>query len=580
VGLWDLRGSSPSNGPIRWISDLTGFDTGVYKVAFSPDSQWLVAGGGESYFAVLQRVTAPAETFRLQVNQWVGAVAFSPDGRWLATPSQYDARLWDLNKPDPSSEPLILPGHKNYIASLAFSPDGNWFATGSGDYTAQLWNVAKRFTAPAVLRGHEGPISALAFSHDSRQLATASADRTVRLWQTSSPAAEPLALRTPDDSSELHIWDIRAVDSLPPPRILGERLDPGAGTVFSPDGQWIATIPAGDVDFVHLWNVATPSPTHYLVRHEGGIWASPVFSPDGRWLATGGVDDPTIRLWDLKTPDPTSNPKELGRHGGPVRSLAFSADGNRLVTGANDGVALVWNSDAADPSASPRSLAGGGGTSIVNTVAISRDGRYVVTGSWEPDHAARIWDLSAPDSPSNPITLSFEGRLDEVAFSTDGRWVAAGSWDFTTQLLDLTEPDAKPFVLRGHTARTLSVAFSPDSQWLATGNEDQTARLWNLAEADPAADSTVLQAGYKVGNVSFSPDGRWLALSPSEHRSNPFSPDGNWFAASSADTRLYHLRLEDLIPLACRTAGRNLTNDEWARSFADQPYRKTCPALP
>ena len=67
------------------------------------------------------RVTAPDKPFLLKVNQWVGAVAFSPDGRWLATPSQYDARLWELNKPDPSIEPFILPGHKYYIADLAFS---------------------------------------------------------------------------------------------------------------------------------------------------------------------------------------------------------------------------------------------------------------------------------------------------------------------------------------------------------------------------------------------------------------------------------------------------------------------------
>jgi WD40 repeat protein len=576
VRLWDLLSPTPSAGPIPlYASDY------VHKVAFSPDSQWLVAGGNETYTVVLMRVTAPDRPFLLKVSQHVVAVAFSPDGRWLATPSQYDAKLWDLNKPDPSIEPLILPGHKYYIADLAFSPDGRWFATGSGDHTVQLWNVAERFTAPAVLRGHEGPITRLAFSSDSRRLATASADQTVRLWKTSSPAAEPLALRSPDGPSELHMWDIRDVDSLAPPLVLGDKLDLGAGSVFSPDGQWIATIPAGGFGFVHLWNVSTPSPTHYLVRHEGGILASPVFSPDGRWLATGGASDPTIKLWDLKAPDPTSSPKVLQGHRSRVRSLEFSADGHRLVTGADDGLALVWDLTAADPSASPRSLAGGGGTSSpVRTVAISGDGRYVVTGSWEPDYAARIWDLSSPIGSSSPITLTFKGRLFDVAFSPDRHWVAAGSWDYTTQLLDLTKPGAKPFVLRGHTARTLSVAFSPDSQWLATGNEDQTARLWNLAVADPSANSTVLQAAYGVGNVSFSPDGRWLALNPTEYRSSPFSSDGHWFASSNTDTRLFHVRLDDLILLACRTAGRNLTKSEWESSFGDQPYRKTCPQLP
>src|SRR5208282_4306155 len=152
-----------------------------------------------------------------------------------------------------------------------------------------------------VLRGHEGPITSLAFSHDSQHLATASADQTVRLWNTTSPVAEPLMLRTPDGATEeLRIWDIRAVDLPEAPRVLGGKLDSGAGSVFSPDGQWIATIPAGGVGYVDLWKLSTPSPTHYRVLHPGGIWAPPVFSPDGRWLATGGVRDPTIRLWDLK----------------------------------------------------------------------------------------------------------------------------------------------------------------------------------------------------------------------------------------------------------------------------------------
>jgi WD40 repeat protein len=570
VRMWNLLSPNPSTGSIP-----LHVNPDVRKVAFSPNSQWLAAGDTESYTVVLMRVAAPDQRFLLKVNQWALALAFSPDGRWLATPSQYDARLWDLNKPDPSSEPLILPGHKNAILDLAFSPDGKWFATGSADYTVQLWNAADRFTAPTVLRGHEGPISALAFSHDSRHLATASADRTVRLWNTSSPAAEPLMLRTPDGATELRMWDIRTVDSPEPPRVLGDKLEPGSGSVFSPDGQWIATIRAGGVDFVDLWKQSTPSPTHYRIQHPGGIWAPPVFSPDGRWLATGGVSDPTVRLWNLKSPNPQNDPQPLRGHRHPVRSLAFSADGRRLVSGARDGFALIWDL-ATDPPSRIRQLPGGD----IKAVAISADGRYVVTGSWETAYDARVWDLSSPTSSSNPVKLTFAGRVFDVAISPDGRWVAAGSWDSTTQLLDLSKPGTKPFVLKGHTARTLSVAFSPDSQWLATGNEDQTARLWNLAAADPSLDSTVLQAAYKVGSVSFSPDGRWLALNLTEYRTNPFSPDGRWFVSSNTNTRLYHVRLEDLIVLACRTAGRNLTKTEWELSFGDQPYRKTCPQLP
>jgi WD40 repeat protein len=232
----------------------------------------------------------------------------------------------------------------------------------------------------------------------------------------------------------------------------------------------------------------------------------------------------------------------------------------------------VWDLTV-NPSAVLTRLAGGN----VKAVAISADGRRVMTGSWEPDYDARIWDLSSPVSSSKPVKLTFNNnRVFEVALSPDGRWAAAGSWDVATQtqLLDLTKPGAKPLVLNGGTARTLSVAFSPDNQWLATGNEDTTARLWNLTVPDPSAESIVLPATYEVGNVSFSPGGGWLALNFSQYRSSSFSRDGQ-FVSSSTETRLYHMRLEDLILVACRTAGRNLTSAEWA-SFVNRPYRKTC----
>jgi WD40 repeat protein len=235
---------------------------------------------------------------------------------------------------------------------------------------------------------------------------------------------------------------------------------------------------------------------------------------------------------------------------------------------------------AADPSANRIALASGD----VRAVAISADGRYIVTGSWEPDYDARIWDLSARPSFKSPIRLTFKARVFDVAISPDARWVAAGSWDFTTQLLDLTQPNSDPITLRGHTQRTLSVAFSRDSRWLATGNEDQTARLWNLSDPrhleDPSAGSIVLHAPYSVGNISFSPDGRWLALDSTQLRSNPFSPDAHWFASSNANTLLYRLQLEDLISLACRTAGPDPTESDGAQSGADCPVPTESGAIP
>ena len=553
--LWDLRSSDPAERSARIPVDA---GTDIHSLAFSPNSEWLAAGATETYKVLLLRVAAPDTRFSMHVDQWVERLAFSPDGHWLAAPSHYTALLWDLTKADPSEAPLVLRGHKDQIADLAFAPDGSLFATASWDRTVQVWDVADRFTLSAVLRGHEGPLSGLSFSSDARHVATASEDGNVRLWDVSSPAAEPLILGANKGINNLHMWNVRSAGSHIAPRLLQDQLDPFAGTVFSPDGKWLATVSRRGT-FIHLWNVAAPTPKRYDLPIRNDYLVTPDFSFDGRWRATPAADGVGIVLWNLQQPNPIANGKLLRGHRNVVRSLAFSADGHRLISGANDGLAIVWDVTAENPSANPRRLSGA--NSLVRSVAISGDGRWAIAGSWEPDPVARIWDLSAA-ATSEPIVLPFHDRVYDVAVSPDGHWAAAASWDHTSQVIDLTTPGAKPIVLRGHTARTLSVAFSPDSRWLATGNEDRTARLWDLTAADPAADSVILRSEGEVGNVAFSPDGHWLALGGTEIRARPFSPDSVWFASNDADARLYHPRLQDLTELACQTAGRNLLQNE------------------
>ena len=40
------------------------------------------------------------------------------------------------------------------------------------------------------------------------------------------------------------------------------------------------------------------------------------------------------------------------------------------------------------------------------------------------------------------------------------------------------------------------------------------------------------------------------------------------------------IQVDELIPLACATAGRNLTAYEWYQFMGDIPYQKTCAELP
>jgi WD40 repeat protein len=126
--------------------------------------------------------------------------------------------------------------------------------------------------------------------------------------------------------------------------------------------------------------------------------------------------------------------------------------------------------------------------------------------------------------------------------------------------LSAKDPGVTGILLRGHDDTITDLAISPDSHWLVTGSYDKTARLWDLNSKDPAANPIVLR-GHEgsINSVALSSDNRWLAT-----------------VSDDKTARLWNLRLDELAELACPTAGRNLTKEEWRQYMGDQPYQKTC----
>ncbi len=634
--LWDVSAADPTAAPIV----LSGHADGVTAVAFSPDGRWLATGSRDSSTRLwdVSAADPAAAPIVLQGHaDIVWAVAFSPDGHWLVTGSEdSSARLWDLSAADPAAAPIVLPGHAYSVSDVAFSPDGHWLATASD--TARLWDVSAADPAatPIVLYGHAASIIAVAFSPDGHWLATGSVDNTARLWDVSAadPAATPIVLpghasfvsavafspdgqrlATGSNDNTARLWDVSAADPAAAPIVFQDHESPVRAVAFSPDGRWLVT--GSDDRSARLWDVSAADPTAapiVLPGHASFVRAV-AFSPDGQRLATAGSNDNTARLWDVSAADPAAAPIVLQGHVGSVLAVAFSPDGHWLATVSGDlfgssidNTARLWDLSAADPTAAPIVLYGHAAS--VTAVAFSPDGQRLATAS--DDRSARLWDLSAAAPAQVPLVLTgHELGVSAVAFSPDGRWLATGSRDGSARLWDVSaaDPAADPIVLQGHAYWVRAVAFSPDGHWLATGSGDSSIRLWDVSAADPAATPTVLQGhADSVRAVAFSPDGQRLAtasddntarlwdLSAADPAQDPlvltghassvtavaFSPDGQRLATASDDrsARLWRWRVEDLIDLACRAAGRNLSVEEWQRYFADRPYRRTCERWP
>jgi uncharacterized protein (TIGR03067 family) len=154
-----------------------------------------------------------------------------------------------------------------------------------------------------------------------------------------------------------------------------------------------------------------------------------------------------------------------------VTGVALSGDGKRVVTGSEDGTAVLWE---AATGKNLRTLQGIG----CNSVALSRDGKLVVTGT--DDNRAILWEAA-----TGKILQTFKGHthhfVSGVALSGDGKLVAtAASFDRTAILWD-GATGKKLQTFKGPARGVSSVALSGDGKLVVTGSSDGTATVWEAA---------------------------------------------------------------------------------------------------
>jgi WD40 repeat protein len=493
---------------------LTGHRDRVVDIAYSPDGRHLVTVSWDRSVRVWD-VSTGEEVLKLSHNNVVNTVAYSPDGRWLATAGLYQARLWDLNAPEPAAGPvelhreedwvmdaafspdgrylatasvdgiatvwdvstqeqlLTLP-HEEIVDCVAFSPDGRWLATGSGD-EASLWDLdaSEAAAKPMVLRGHEDKIMDVAFSPDGRSLATGSIDGTAKIWDISSVSAGGL---------EESVVAVAGEE----PLTLSGHTNTVFGVAFDSTGRRLATA-SGD-GTAKVWNIAPDASDKRelltLAGHTESV-SGIAFSPNNARLATASWDS-TVKVWD----------GTIG-HTDSVLSVEFGPDGARLATAGEDGKAIVW-----DAVTRRIALALSDHSDAVTDIAFGPDGKRLVTSS--RDGTVKITAASG-----EPL-LSIDSDIDLgcVDFSPDGTRVAAADEVGNTAYVWNAASGERLLTLTDHTSWIDEIAFSPDGTHLATTSQDCTAKIW---DAETGAVLSTLSHNEMVFGIAFNADGTRLA---------------------------------------------------------------------
>jgi WD40 repeat protein/uncharacterized caspase-like protein len=537
------------------IAAHTDFVSGL---AFSPDGARLISSSADQTVAIFDARTG-AELKRLQEHKEpIFALACSPTGNEaFVAGGHVEGGAALLDKLDIAAKREVqamtegaflegYTGHDAAVVSIALSFDGARLATGDLSGVVRFWksgtdssntdelgaklsgdlaNSAKMIdrikaqieakqrgdngpvklarTAPLAELRVSGPVIALDFSSDGQLLAVATGGDQIEIFDAES--REPL-----------------------------RKLEGKQGKVLALLFQHAThTLSVGSADKgVALWDADAGKLVQQFVGSEGAVFAL-AFLNDGRSLASGGKDS-QVRVWDLASgkldyslPEPT----------GYVRALAVDRGGRRLAAGSRSGAITIYRLPFGrdlEPSGQVFSagnnaqliLETGEHTDRVSQALFTKDGKQVITGSW--DKTVRIWDaetgemLRAIRLPSYPGT---QGMIYAMALSPDERFLAVagasveaevknvnGKGEYVT-MLNLATGEIVDVI--GHHLNVIyGLSFAPDGKSIATGagDNDQKSLIYSVSSSGKMALVTGAMLPAMILGTAYSPDSKHVFL--------------------------------------------------------------------
>ncbi len=165
-------------------------------------------------------------------------------------------------------------------------------------------------------------------------------------------------------------------------------------------------------------------------------------------------------------------PAQLKGHGGPIKSITISADGERVLTSSFDYSIVYWDISGREAKIIHRLE---GHDAAVNDAVFLPEKSQAVSVS--DDGTLGIWDLE-----NGALLIRIDAPLDkvlDVAVSPDGEFAAVARWDETVRVyhLGLQKEIA---VLKGHRGNVSSVAFSKDGRYLYSAAYDGQILEWEM----------------------------------------------------------------------------------------------------
>jgi serine/threonine protein kinase/WD40 repeat protein len=387
-------------------------------------------------------------------------------------------------------------------AALDFSPGGR-FLRAVHDHHVRAWDLSG--AEPQSV--YDGECNALAFHPDGRRVLLARRDGSAWMYDWQLPLQEPRALA------------VRLPDSF---------------TAFAPDGHRLAVVFRGRVQILDIETgtrlLALPEARPVVYSSRPLAW-----HPSGNYVAVVCAGQ-EVHIWDLKRRTQLANLKGWRNAG---LSVAFTPDGERLLSSGYEGLLRVW-----DWRTGRQVLQ----QTCASNLQITADGRLLT----QEGAQLTLAELTTSRECRSLVHQSSAGK--DVSYwhsdvHPDGRVLAVPMSD-GTRLFDLDTGDELALLPGGG----LTLAFAANGDLLTTGpaglfrwpiratadaNRLQVGPA-ELLHAGPSADiacdrqGTVFGRAMRGGAVLLRPGNGVIRLEPhADARHISISPDGKYAATGN-----------------------------------------------